>query len=110
MSGVLYGLLGFIYTYKKLHPEYSYTIPKADIILMVIWFFLCLFNILPQIANMAHAGGLSAGILIGALMNFSFKKEELKHVGIGLFFLFITIMVEAYRLNGQFYIHQFFVH
>jgi GlpG protein len=104
MSGVLYGMLGFIWVHKKLTPNFEYALPKTDIYLMIFWFFLCLSGVLEMIANMAHAGGIVCGILIAVFMNFSFNKERVKYFFVALFFLLITVLVEAYKMNGKFYI------
>jgi membrane associated rhomboid family serine protease len=34
---------------------------------MMIWFVLCAVNIIPNVANAAHAGGWMAGIIWGVL-------------------------------------------
>jgi GlpG protein len=104
MSGVLYGMLGFIWVYKNLNPNFEYSLPKSDIYLMIFWFFLCLSGILEMIANMAHAGGIVSGILIAVFMDFKLEKARLKYFLWAMFFLLITVMVEAYKLNGKFYI------
>lgn len=67
MSGLVYGLLGFIWALKALKPSIPFSLPKSDVVMMIIWFFLCLFGLIGNIANMAHALGLSLGIL-GALI------------------------------------------
>jgi membrane-associated PAP2 superfamily phosphatase len=33
---------------------------------MLVWFFLCLSNVIPNVANVCHAVGLILGMLIGA--------------------------------------------
>ena len=104
MSGVLYGMLGFIWVHKNLNPKFEYSLPKSDIYLMIFWFFLCLSGVLEMIANMAHAGGIVSGILIAVFMNFKLEKARIKYFLWAMFFLLITVMVEAYKLNGNFYI------
>lgn len=104
MSGVIYGMLGFIWVYKNLNPTFQYSLPKADVYLMIFWFILCLVGVLSMIANMAHAGGLVVGIMTAVFINFEFNKERVKYFFIAVLFLLITVMVEAYKLNGKFYI------
>jgi GlpG protein len=104
MSGVLYGMLGFIWVYKNLNPQFEYSLPKSDIYLMIFWFFLCLSGILEMIANMAHAGGIVTGILVAVFMDFKMEKARIKYFLWAMFFLLITVLVEAYKLNGKFYI------
>lgn len=104
MSGVLYAMLGFIWVHKNLNPKYEYSLPKSDIYLMIFWFFLCLSGVLEMIANMAHAGGIFSGILIAVFINFKLEKARIQYFLWAMFFLLITVLVEAYKLDGKFYI------
>lgn len=66
MSGVVYGLLGYLWMYKKFNSSAKFSLPKSDVMLMVGWFFLCLFGVFAfSIANMAHAMGLTLGMMGG---------------------------------------------
>lgn len=68
MSGVVYGLLGYLWMYKRINPEAKFSLPKSDVALMVGWFFLCLLGVFVfSIANMAHAVGLTLGMILGIL-------------------------------------------
>jgi GlpG protein len=66
MSGVLYGLFGYIWMRGKLDPASGLHLNRADIVMMVGWFFLCLFGIIPHVANGAHGFGLAMGMIWGA--------------------------------------------
>jgi len=66
MSGVIYGLFGFIWMRGKLDPASGLRLPQADVVMMVGWFFLCLFHIIPNVANGAHGFGLALGMIWGA--------------------------------------------
>jgi GlpG protein len=66
MSGVLYGLFGFIWMRGKLDPASGLRLNQADVVMMVGWFFLCLFHIIPHVANGAHGVGLAMGMIWGA--------------------------------------------
>jgi len=66
MSGVLYGLFGFIWMRGKLDPASGLRLNKPDIVMMVGWFFLCLIGIIPHVANGAHGFGLALGMIWGA--------------------------------------------
>jgi GlpG protein len=66
MSGVLYGLFGFIWMRGKLDPASGLRLNPADVVMMVGWFFLCLFHIIPHVANGAHGAGLAMGMIWGA--------------------------------------------
>ena len=62
MSGVIYGLLGYIWIRNLLAPHPLITLPKELILFMISWLFVCMTGILDVllgvgIANAAHATG-----------------------------------------------------
>jgi GlpG protein len=69
MSGVLYGLLGYVWMKARFEPELGLRIDPSTVTWLMIWFFLCASRefqaFIGPVANMAHAGGLVSGILIG---------------------------------------------
>jgi GlpG protein len=65
MSGIVYGLLGFVWIRGKLDPTVGYELPRQIIVMMMIWFFLGVFGIIPHIANWAHGIGLVVGMAAG---------------------------------------------
>jgi GlpG protein len=70
MSGVVYGLFGYVWMKARFQPELGLGISPNTITVLMIWFFLCMtpwFQSLigSGVANMAHASGLIAGMLIG---------------------------------------------
>jgi len=67
MSGVVYGLLGYIWMKGKFDPTAGLYLHPHTVAMMLIWFFLCLVNLIPGIANTAHAAGLGLGIAWGYL-------------------------------------------
>jgi GlpG protein len=67
MSGVLYGLFGYIWMRGRFDPASGLRLPQADIVMMVGWFFLCLFHVIPHVANGCHGFGLLMGMAWGAL-------------------------------------------
>lgn len=66
MSGVVYGIFGYIWFHTKLNPESEYEISQTNLYILIGWFFLCL---LPGsgVANMVHAIGLLIGVVWGFL-------------------------------------------
>lgn len=67
MSGVVYGLFGYIWMKSKFDPASGYFIDQRTVILMIVWFGLCFTGWIGPIANFAHAGGLVVGTAWGWL-------------------------------------------
>ena len=65
MSGVVFGLLGYIWIRSRFDPRSGLQITKHTVIFMMIWFFLCLSGRIGNIANTAHGVGLVVGMLWG---------------------------------------------
>lgn len=100
MSGVVYGLLGYLWMHKKFNDQSELiSLPKRDIYMMVGWFVLCMTGVFGPIANLAHGMGLTLGMLIG-LWPFSCVKK-LKWSGIAVLTLAITMLIELIKINGS---------
>lgn len=67
MSGVVYGLLGYLWIYGKVNPAAGYGLRREIVILMVGWLILCFVALDQIVANQAHLFGLLSGCLLGAL-------------------------------------------
>lgn len=65
MSGVNYGLLGYIWMKSKFEPLSRFYIHPNTVLLLMIWFFLCWFGVFERVANWAHTVGLAVGMAIG---------------------------------------------
>jgi len=65
MSGVVYGLLGYVWMQGKYNRSAGLALHPQTVTMMIIWFFLCLFGIIPNVANTVHAIGLGVGIAWG---------------------------------------------
>jgi GlpG protein len=103
MSGVIYGILGLLWMYNKFYPEFKLNLPKKDIVLMLGWFVACLVGMVPHVANMAHAGGLTIGMLLGIIMGvYKGQSRDYKNIllysSIGLFITYITFYIESNKL------------
>jgi len=66
MSGVVYGLFGYIWLRGQCDPASGLALSPMTIWMMLAWFFLCLFGVLGHVANVTHAVGLVLGMLWGA--------------------------------------------
>jgi len=65
MSGVVYGLFGFVWMQSRYDRSRGYQLGDATVVIMMLWFVLCLSGVVGPIANVGHAGGLIAGLLAG---------------------------------------------
>jgi GlpG protein len=67
MSGVVYGLLGYVWLRGKFDPASGFFLHSITVAMMIGWFVLGFSGILGPIANWAHAGGLVTGMAWGYL-------------------------------------------
>ena len=74
MSGVVYGLLGYIWMRGKFDPASGLSLHSQTVMMMMIWFFACWFAI-PGIANYAHTGGLVVGMAWGIAASFLSRRR-----------------------------------
>ena len=65
MSGVVYGLFGYVFIKCKLDPGDGFYIDSFTANIMFGWFALCFLGVFASIANWAHAGGLLVGLAWG---------------------------------------------
>jgi GlpG protein len=74
MSGVVYGLFGYVWIKCKLDPADGFQLDSTIAIIMFGFFFLCFFGIFGNIANLAHAGGLIVGLAWGYASAFKWNR------------------------------------
>lgn len=77
MSGVVYGLLGYVWAQGRFNPFARLQLNQNVMIMMMIWFALCWTGMLGPVANMAHTGGLLMGLLWGWLEAVTQKRRGL---------------------------------
>ena len=65
MSGVVYGLFGFVVVHERIHPTGGLHLDPRTVRFMLIWLVLCFTGLMGPIANWAHGFGLLAGGVIG---------------------------------------------
>jgi GlpG protein len=65
MSGVVYGLLGYIWMQSRFNPASKLALESQTVTFMIVWFFLCLFGLVGNVANVVHAAGLGVGLAWG---------------------------------------------
>jgi membrane associated rhomboid family serine protease len=61
MSGVNYGLFGFLFLHGRFHPSPSFRLDRQTIVFMLAWLVLCFTGVFGPIANWAHTVGFLAG-------------------------------------------------
>jgi GlpG protein len=72
MSGVVYGLVGFIIVSHRLSPNKLTAVSPSVLGFMLFWLVLCMTGVIDYfvgggVANAAHVGGLLAGAAFAAL-------------------------------------------
>lgn len=67
MSGVVYGLLGYVWLRGKFDLTSGLYLHPQIVVLMIVWFFLCWSGFIGNIANYAHTFGLLIGMAWGYL-------------------------------------------
>jgi len=72
LSGVVYGLVGYVWIRNRVAPNPLLNVPPGIIYMLIGWLLICLFGIVDLfinggVANGAHVAGLLIGMLAGAL-------------------------------------------
>jgi len=65
MSGVVYGLLAYIWMRNRLDPNAGYQLHHDDVVICTGCYLLCWTGVLGPIANWAHTAGLIGGLALG---------------------------------------------
>ena len=65
MSGVVYGLFGYICMKSRFDPNAGLYMDPRNTFIMIAWLFLCMTGLLGNIANAAHVAGLIVGVIVG---------------------------------------------
>ncbi len=75
MSGVIYGLLGYLWVHQWLAPNHHFFLPKELVGFMLLWLLVCMSGALDYVlgigvANAAHFIGLVTGMFLGLVFGF----------------------------------------
>lgn len=65
ISGVVYGLFGFVWMRMRHQGNEGYYLDRSNIYLLLGWMIFCLAGFLP-IANAGHVSGFLTGVVLGA--------------------------------------------
>lgn len=66
LSGVVYGLLGYLWLYGKVNPAAGYGLRPEIVMFMLGWLVIAMTGIVGNVANTAHFVGLASGCALGA--------------------------------------------
>jgi len=74
MSGVLFGIFGYLFIKSRWEPELGMRIPQSTVVILLAWMLLGFFGVLDGllggdggIANWAHGIGFLTGVVIAAV-------------------------------------------
>ena len=65
MSGVDFGLIGYLWMKGRTQPQQGLGIPRDQLVLAMLWMLLCIGGAFGPIANAAHVCGFVAGMCLG---------------------------------------------
>ena len=65
LSGVVYGLFGYIWMKSKFDPGSGFFMHPTTVFWLMGWFLLCMTGRVGRIANTAHTVGLAVGMILG---------------------------------------------
>ncbi len=67
MSGVDFGLFGFLWMKSKFAPEYGIGLSQDSVTYMLVFAALCVFGVFGRIANTAHFAGMFTGMALAMI-------------------------------------------
>jgi len=65
MSGVVYGLAGYVWMLGKYHPASGVGLNPQSVTILLVWLVVCYTDIVGPVANTAHLAGLIVGMVWG---------------------------------------------
>ncbi len=75
MSGVNYGLFGFVWMQAR-YTRRGYGMENREVWLLMGWLVLCATGVVGSVANACHAIGLAAGLIAGLPAYLKFRKTH----------------------------------
>ena len=67
MSGVDFGLFGFLWMKSKFAPDYGIGLSRDSVTYMLVFSALCVFGVFGRIANTAHFAGMFTGMALAMI-------------------------------------------
>ncbi|NOY91677.1 MAG: rhomboid family intramembrane serine protease [Deltaproteobacteria bacterium] len=77
MSGVIYGLFGYLWMRGRYDTRVRYQLPGSTVLILLGWYLLCVTGIIGAVANGAHTGGLVLGAAWGYLASGDLRRRLL---------------------------------
>jgi GlpG protein len=78
MSGVVYGLLAYIWIRGRFDPASGYGLDRRTLIWMLAWLVICFTGLVGAVANGAHVAGLVVGAAWGFLASGRGRRRSSK--------------------------------
>ncbi len=73
MSGVVYGLVGYVWIRGRFDPGSGLFLHPTTVLMVLIWGLLCLVHLIPNVANTVHVVGLAVGMAWGYLASLRYR-------------------------------------
>jgi GlpG protein len=73
MSGVVYGLFGYVWVRGKFDPGSGLFVHPINVAIMLIWLVVCYTGLVGPVANTAHLAGLVVGAVWGFLSSLRYR-------------------------------------
>ncbi|MEY1662505.1 rhomboid family intramembrane serine protease [Isoalcanivorax beigongshangi] len=75
LSGVVYGLLGYLWIYGRVNPGAGYGLRREIVLFMLAWLVICYVGFADVVANEAHLAGLLSGCVLGAITGLQRRRR-----------------------------------
>jgi len=76
MSGVNYGLFGFVWMQSRYAVHKSYSLRSSEVWLLMVWLVVCATGWVGPVADAAHAVGLIVGLCAGVPTYIRFRRTS----------------------------------
>jgi GlpG protein len=73
MSGVGYGLFGYVWIRGRVDRSFDLHVPQNLVVMFIAWFVICLTGLVGPVANYAHGFGFLAGAVLAVLATLARK-------------------------------------